>query len=139
VASPSDIRQGIADSLASLDMQVSPYVLTNPTPPCAYVSRGAIEYDGAMGRSHDNWTFVVTVLVGFVHDIGAQMVLDGYAKSHGPTSIKTLIEADRTLGGTVIKAWVTDTSPERVYQLEGIQHAAVGAEWTVRAMADGRE
>lgn len=139
MAAPIDIRTELAASLSSLDMQISPYVLTQPTPPCAYVGLGPTEYDRSMRRGHDSWTFLVTVLVGFVHDIGAQMTLDAFLMSHGPTSIKTLIEADKTLDGTVIQAWVPSVSAPRVYQLEGIQHAVIGAEWTVHAMADGRE
>jgi hypothetical protein len=130
------MRQGIADALEPMGIQVSPYVLYNPTPPCAYVQDGPVNYDASMGRGHDDWTFTVFVLVGMVSDIGSQMKLDSLRKSHGDMSVKALIEADRTLGGACIQARVPDVSGSRIYTLEG--PPVLGAEWTVLVMADGR-
>ncbi len=138
MADPALLRAGLAANLSSLDMQVSPYVLSSPTPPCAYVQSGPVAYDMSFGRGHDEWTFIVFVLVGYVHDIGAQMQLDGMRRSHGPTSIKTLLESDRTLGGAAFSLGVPSVTPERIYDVEGQAAPAVlGAEWTVVVQADG--
>jgi hypothetical protein len=139
MADPGDIREGLAASLASLDMQVSAYVLDSPTPPCAYVQSGPIDYDATFGRGVDVWTFTVFVLVGMVSDIGAQKQLDRMLMSHGATSIKTLLEADRSLGGVALSMSVTEVTGTRVYVLDQQQQRVLGAEWTVIVNADGRE
>lgn len=142
MATPADIRAAMADSLRPLGYQVSPYVLDNPTPPCAYVRSGPISYDKTMGRGHDDWEYIVTVLVGYVSDIGAQTKLDEFLASHGERSVKTLLESDRTLGGAVESLWVEETTGVRVYVVPptitgGQSPAQIGAEWTVRVMASG--
>lgn len=141
MAHPQQIREGLAANLASgdLDIQISAYALTNPTPPCAYVVSGPVNYDESMGRGHDTWTYTVVVLVGFVHDIGAQIALDEMLASHGTRSIKTLVESDRRLAGAVYSVSVVAASGARPYVLEGQEGPSLGAEWTVEVVADGRE
>lgn len=139
MADPAAIRQGIAANLAALGFQVSPYVLDNPTPPCVYVAAGPCTYDETFGRGHDTWVWIVYVLVGYVGDVAAQQRLDAMRMSHGPTSVKTLIEADRTLGGAAYSLTVPEVTGMRVYSLAGPNQspATLGAEWTVEVMASG--
>lgn len=148
MADVAAIRAGLIANLAALgDMQRSPYLLSDPTPPTVMVDRGPIEYDktftgpGATfgeARGHDDWTFTVIVIVGLSDDIGAQMRLDEMVKSHGATSVKALLESDRELGGAVLNLHVTGTSEQRVYRTEP-NVAYVGSEWTVVVMARGDE
>ena len=64
MADPRLIRAGIAANLDPLDInQISAYVLDSPSPPCAYVRSGPVEYDLTYGRGYDTWTFIVYVLV----------------------------------------------------------------------------
>lgn len=135
------LRAGLATNLSPLQggMQVSAYVLDNPTPPCVYVANGPVEYDQTMGRGHDDWTFIVYGLVGYVSDIGAQMKLDEMLAPSGSRSIKALIESDRTLGGVAYSLRVPMVSGSRVYTLAGPGQSApaIGAEWTVEIMVSG--
>jgi len=145
VAEPQLLREGLAANLlglnggGGLEWQVSAYVLDNPTPPCVYIASGPVEYDKTMRRGHDDWRYTVYALVGYVSDIGAQQVLDTMLASAGPTSVKALVESDRTLGGAAYSLRVESNTGARVYTLAGPGQspAVVGAEWTVFVMASG--
>jgi hypothetical protein len=92
------IREGIAQNLTAIrGLRVSPTMLDAPRPPVAMVYPDAIEYDLNANRGADTFTFIVYVLVGRADDRTAQNRLDGYIV--GDESVKTAIEADRTLGG----------------------------------------
>lgn len=129
----AQLREALAATLAGLpDVQESPYVLANPTPPAAEVEPAPIEYDLAMGRGLDKWQFIVRVFVGLNADIAAQKLLDGYIDPTGAGSIKTLLEADRTLGGICDHVQVRRCSGYRVYERSrGASAPVLGAEWTV--------
>lgn len=135
-----DIRDGIATNLQALSVanggklgQISPYFLSNPTPPCAYVSEGEIDYDLAMGGGEDELTFMVVVLVGNTSDIGAQQLLGGFRDPN--TGIKHAVESDRTLGGVVDTLRVTKASEPKVYAARDGAQGFVGCEFTVEVHA----
>jgi hypothetical protein len=136
VPTVQDIREGFAANLRALDgYQVSPYMLTNFTPPVVWVSRCDIEYDRSMGRGHDFWTFTIQAVTGLVVDVGAQQKIDQLLAPSGPTSVKAAIEADRTLGGTVANLQVTGSNGYRQVAAEGQTYLL--AEWTVELYARG--
>src|SRR6266487_2233207 len=126
-----DIRVALADALKpAFDGQAFPYQLSNPTPPCAQVTRGPITYDQAMGGGLHRPTFTVVAYVSLLTDQGAQMLLDQYLEPSGATSIKQALEADTSLGGLVQTLHVTDASGEQVYNREqGGQ--VLASTWTV--------
>jgi hypothetical protein len=103
VASLTDIRAALAASLGALEgVQVSPYELSNPTPPVIWVKPDPgefVTYHQAMRNGLELWHFVVEAYAGAMFDIGAQMTLDPFVVSSGATSVKAAIEADKTLGG----------------------------------------
>jgi hypothetical protein len=133
----AQIREGLAANLAGIaGVQVSAYMLANPTPPTIHVYPGQIEYDGAMIRGVDRWTMIVQAFVGLVSDIGAQVKLDTFIAPSGAGSVKAGLEADRTLGGLVQSLRVTECSGERVYVREGAG-PVLGAEWQVQILASG--
>jgi hypothetical protein len=135
VATISEIRRGIATNLeAVLGMQISPYMLANPTPPTAQVLPGGIDYDQAMRRGMDLVTIIVSVIVPFSTDIGSQVLLDEFMAPTGERSIKTALEADPTLGATVDDLHVTDVTRPSMYTREGGAYA-LGVEWTVEVLA----
>lgn len=128
-ATLAQIRTGLAANLASITgLAQSAYVLSNPTPPAAEIEPGPVEYDQAFGRGHDRWAMTVRVFVGLTTDIGAQKRLDTYLAPSGATSVKTALESDLTLGGTVQDLHVTGCSGYRVYPRQG-QAPVLGAEW----------
>src|SRR3989304_2339903 len=109
-ATLAQIRAGIVANLASLGIQSTGYMLSAPTAPTIEVFPGETEYDKAFGRGLDQLTIVVRLTVTVTLDIAAQVKLDEYLAPSGAASVKTLLESDRTLGGTVQKLDVLSAS-----------------------------
>lgn len=132
------VRAGLAANLAPLVSggtlgQASPYALSNPTPPCAFITDGEITYDAAMHRGGDWLSYLVVVLVADTVDVDSQQLLD---QLRDPSGVKALIESDPTLAGAADDLRVTKASPSRLYERAGLP-AALGAEWTVQILATG--
>jgi hypothetical protein len=108
-ATMAEIRQGIANNLASLEgVQVSPYMLANSTLPAIHIFPSAVSYDQAMHRGVDAQTMTVQAMVAFGSDQGAQVTLDELLAPSGSRSVKAAIESDKTLGGKVQDVWVQE-------------------------------
>lgn len=134
-ATIAQIRQGFADTisvtLTGTSWQVSAYMLASPTPPSIDVFSAGIDFDTAMGRGNDDMHFVVRAMVPFVADIGGQTLLDTLVDPTTPaTSLKAIIEADKTLGGKVSSLQVETVSETKLYDVPG-GTPALGCEWTV--------
>lgn len=128
-----DMRQAIADAVSSRipDLQVSPWMLANPTPPTAQVFPTAVNPHMSMGPGgFEEWTFTLQVFVGGVETVsqGSQIRLDEYLR--GDRSITAAIEADTTLGGVVDDLKVTSISGYRVFTTQG-RADVLGAEWSI--------
>jgi hypothetical protein len=92
-----DLREGLAANLRTVSgLQVSPYVLANPTPPSADILPAGIDYYGAMQKGVKTYLFNVQVIVTAGLDEAAQMALDDFVDSD---AIPDAIESDETLGG----------------------------------------
>lgn len=101
-ATPAQLRAGLKANLdPAFDGQVSAYMLAQPTAPAMHIYPADIEYDLALGRGLDKWTFTVQALVQLSTDIGSQKTLDAYIAASGAKSIKTAIESDQTLAGAL--------------------------------------
>ena len=137
------IRAGLATNLATLStapdqVQISAYLLGNPTPPCLQVmGPDEITWDLAMHRGLDEWTLIVQGFVGAATDIGSQQNLDLWIAPTGTQSVKTALESDATLGGTVQSLTVPNCTGYKIYQLDSTS-SVLGAEWTVRVMNTGK-
>lgn len=132
MATFAQIRAGLKANLdAIVDVQVSDYMLSNPSPPTIQVFPEAVTYHQAMGNGMDAKRFTVQAFVGLTSDVGAQKKLDTWLDDSGSTSVKAAIEADRTLGGFVDDTTVIEASGYKVYALEGARGPVLGCEWTV--------
>ncbi len=137
MASLANIREGVAANLSTISgVQVSAYMLANPTPPSLQVFPAEVEYDAAMARGLDRWTLTVQAHVGTQTDVGAQKKLDELLAPSGSSSVKAAAESDRTLGGVVSDCRVVSCSGYRVY-VHPSGTAVLGAEWTVEILASG--
>jgi hypothetical protein len=134
------IRAGLAATLEPLVdsgalTTSSPYGLANPQTPCAMVTVGPTHFDE--GVQTDVLTLTVAVLVGTASEEDAQINLDAFL-GRGPNSVKALIEADPSLGGTCDDANVTAASGQRIYTLDTVSGTAtppvLGCEWTVEVL-----
>lgn len=140
MASLTDIRTGLAANLRAIaDLQVSAYMLSQPTAPSAHVfpggAAGDIEYHQAMRDGVESWPMTVQVFVALSADIGSQVNLDAYIASSGARSVKAAIEADTTLGGAAQDLIVVSCSGYRQFVFEG-RPPLLGAEWHVRIYAN---
>ena len=107
MATVSEIRQALADKAANVyGLRTVAYQPDTPRPPVAFVMLDRIEYDLNANRGADTFFFVITVIVGRADDRAAQKNLDQYLV--GTDSVKTAIEADRTLGGVVNTCRMTE-------------------------------
>lgn len=133
----SVIREGLAANLAALKgVQVSAYMLANPTPPACHVVPGETNYDTAMGRGADQWILRIQAFVAHSGDIGSQKLLDRMLASSGAQSVKAAVESDKTLGGMVDDLRVRRTGGYQTYIREGAPNV-LGAEWEVEIIASG--
>jgi hypothetical protein len=136
MADLATIRAGIARNLAVIpDVQVSAYILANPTPPVIQILPGAIEWDLAYARGLDKIMLKVQAFVALNDDVGSQVTLDKYLNGSGPLSVKTAIESDETLGGIVGTAQVTSTGDVQLYT--GGSTPMLFVEWEVEVLARG--
>lgn len=106
------VRQAIATALANVgtDVQVSAYLLPQPSPPTLQVLPGEQQYDRAMHRGLDIRTFTIQGFVAYNESTETQKRLDELMAPTGARSVKTVLEADPTLGGVVSAIHVTSDS-----------------------------
>lgn len=127
------IRAGLVTALEALHIQSTGYVLSSPMAPSIECFPGPIDYDQAYQRGHDNLTFIVRLTVTTAIDEASQTKLDGYLLPSGATSVKALIETDKTLGGVVKDLQVTECSGYQVAQRG--ESLLLSADWTVELVA----
>jgi len=128
----SQIRTALANALSSVNgLRSSATIPDNPRPPIAVIIPTRIEYDLNANRGADQYVFTITLMVGRADDRAAQNTLDGFIV--GSNSVKSAVEADRTLGGVVNTC--------RVTQMVNYSSVSVGetvylaAEFTVEVVA----
>lgn len=136
----ADLRQGLATNLAAIpEVQVSAYILSNPTPPTIWVAGISTEYDRTMGRRvtggkyTDEYTALVQGFVPFTEDVGHAMLLDTFLAASGTFSVKAAIEADRTLAGAADDCWVSAATQPQLSTF--LTMSLLLAEWTVTIIA----
>ena len=135
----AQVREALAEAIQRRfpSIQVSPYILSTPTLPAAFVFPGPVTYDLAMHRGADNTEFTVRAMVGPYGDIAAQQLIDQLLEPSGVGSMKAAIEQDNTLGGIVFDVSATDCTGLRMYQPTPGSAPVMGADWTLRVFADG--
>lgn len=107
MANLSELREGIADRLKTIDgLRVSEFQPDAIRPPVAFVLPDRVTYDLNANRGVDNIIMVVTVVVSRADERTAQRNADQFV--FGAKSVKTAIEADRTLGGKANTCRVTE-------------------------------
>lgn len=133
MADMQDLREALALNLSQIEnIQVSAYMLANPTPPAIHVIPAQTEYHQTMGSGGAEWwQFTIQAFVAATSDIGSQQRLDRMLGSDGPDSVKAALESDPTLGGLCDDLIVTSRTGYQVFVPDG-RGALLGAEWTVR-------
>lgn len=117
--SVTQLRTGLATRLATITgLRTAAYVPPDPMPPVAIVIPTGITYDSTFSRGMDEYEFTILVLVGAVNDRTSQATMDAYCDPSGSGSIKTAIEADKTLGGYAFTC--------RVIEMRNYQQTPIG-------------
>jgi hypothetical protein len=131
----SQLRTGLATNLATVNgLRAYAYVPDDPRPPVAYVIPTGVQYDTAMGRGADTYSFAVKVIVGRWNERTAQTILDGYCDPSSSTSLKLAIQSDRQLGGQAFDLRVQSMSNYGPLVLDdGITY--LSADFTVEVIA----
>ena len=123
---PSSVRAGLANALKVDGLngvkiyEVVPEVLVAP---CAYIGQLSIDFDTANARGLDTADVDVVLIVSRTVEKSAQDKLDTWLAGTGTTSIKAILEADRTLGGAVSSLRVLSATPGE-FENAGINYLA---------------
>lgn len=139
----AEIRKALADHLDVMERVTwTPYVMSSPPLPSGYVYPDLTEFDAAMGRGSDWWTFTAQALIADVGDIAGQLLLDKMLEPSGPMAVKELVEVAYADG--IRNLGLDGVSDVRVVQCSGYRRylrdgggPVFGAEWVVRVLADG--
>lgn len=126
---------GLTANLATVDkLRVQGEILDTVPIPCAVVGPPtSIEYDAAMARGADVYTFSVRVLVARASERSSQKSLFAYASGTGAKSIKSAIESDKSLGGSADSVRVTGAGNIGIYGYGEADY--LGVEFTVEVIA----
>lgn len=98
---PSQVRDALKTAVNITGLRVYDTVPDGLMPPALVVGQLSIEWDLVFARGADSATVDLILIAGRMSDRAAQDYLDGLLTPTGNSSIKTKIEADQTLSGTV--------------------------------------
>lgn len=130
----SAIRAGLVEALDALPvLSAKAYMPGQVNGHTAVVSRERTSFDSTMARGSDDFRYTVMVLVPNTLPEVAQTEMSNYLDTASAYSIKAAVELDKTLGGVVDFAHVSEAGPERVVSVGEIDYLAV--DFTVEVTA----
>lgn len=98
---PSSVRDALKTACTITGLRVYDTVPDGLIPPALVIGQLSLEWDLVFKRGADSATVDLILIAGRMSDRAAQDYLDSFLTATGANSLKTLIEADQTLGGTV--------------------------------------
>ena len=108
---PSSVRDALKTAINVSGLRVYDTVPDGLIPPALVIGQLSIEWDLVFKRGADSATVDLILIAGRMSDRAAQDYLDGFITASGANSIKTLIEADQTLGGSVTSVRCVSATP----------------------------
>jgi hypothetical protein len=108
---PSTVRDKLKAALNITGLRVYDTIPDNVIPPAAVIGQISIDWDLVFLRGADTGSLDVVVIAGRMSERAAQDYLDNLLTASGNSSIKTKIEADQTLGGSVTSVRCTRAEP----------------------------
>lgn len=110
-AAISTLRAGLVNQLNAIaGLRTYEVIPDSPNFPAAVIALDRVLYDSTFARGCDSIEFTVTIVVGRGDDRTAQNRLETFIAGTGAGSVKTVIEADPTLGGAAMDARVTEAN-----------------------------
>lgn len=108
---PSTVRDKLKLALNITGLRVYDTIPDGLVPPAAVIGQLSIDFDLVFARGADSATCDVMVIAGRMSERAAQDYLDNLLQSTGSSSVKTKIESDQTLGGSVTSVRVVRAEP----------------------------
>lgn len=108
---PSTVRDKLKLALNITGLRVYDTIPDNVIPPAAVIGQLSLDFDLVFQRGADSATCDVIVIAGRMSERSAQDYLDNLLQSTGTSSVKTKIETDQTLGGSVTSVRVSRAEP----------------------------
>jgi hypothetical protein len=106
------VRDALAVKLEALTgVRVFSYVPDSVPVPAAVVGNVTVNFDDAQNRGLDQGTCDVLLIVSRMAERSAQDALDKWLNTVGVGSVKTIVEADQSLGGTVSAVRIPRAEP----------------------------
>lgn len=121
---PSTVRDGLKANLTTIaGLRCYDTIPDSVNVPAGIIGLLSLNFDQALKRGLDFATVDVTVLVSRMSERSAQNKLDSLLASTGVGSIKTALESDTTLSGSISTLRVISATPT-VVQVGGIDYLA---------------
>jgi hypothetical protein len=108
---PSTVRDQLKAAVNITGLRVYDTVPDGLIPPALVIGQLSIEWDLVFARGADSATVDLILIAGRMSDRAAQDYLDSFLTASGTNSIKTKVEADQTLGGSVTSVRVVSATP----------------------------
>lgn len=140
MATLKQIRTALVANLDGLPgCQISPYQLSQPTPPCIHIFPDPDEfvvYHQASANGLVTWTMNVQGIVQNA-DQGAQANLDTWLEPSGAQSVAAALESDPTLGGIAQQAVVRRGARYQEYVRADTGQSYLACTWIVDVLTRG--
>lgn len=121
---PSTVRDNIKTQLSSISgLRLYDTVPDSINVPAAVVGLLDLEFDASFNRGFDRASLDVILITGRMSERSAQNSLDSYLAGSGASSIKTVLENNKTLSGACQTLRVT-TATSGSLQVGGIDYLA---------------
>jgi hypothetical protein len=108
---PSTVRDNLKAAVNITGLRVYDTVPDGLIPPALVVGQLSLNWDLVMARGADSGEIDLILIAGRMSDRAAQDYLDSFLTATGTNSIKTKVEADQTLGGSVSSVRVVTATP----------------------------
>ena len=120
----STVRDNLKTQLSSISgLRIYDTVPDSINVPAAVVGMLDMDFDATMNRGYDRATLDIILITGRMSERSAQNTLDTYLSGSGNSSIKTVVEANKTLSGAVQTLRVTAATSGSI-QVSGIDYLA---------------
>ena len=130
-ATIEDVRDSIADAVATTGIRCHPYVLDQVSPPVAMVNRRGMDPRMVLGATKNVYRFEVVVFASRQSEIAGQKLIDNYAATTGTSSIKVAVEDGSNWTATVDYATVTNIGDTVEREIAGVVYLTVAIELEV--------
>jgi hypothetical protein len=108
---PSTVRDKLKDAVNITGLRVYDTVPDGLIPPALVIGQLSLNWDLVMARGADSGEIDLILIAGRMSDRAAQDYLDSFLTATGTNSIKTKVEADQSLGGSVSSVRVVTATP----------------------------